>query len=49
MWRQRYSNEALYPYNGPVSTKRRRGRSRSKRKESMIRRALQLKMQFETS
>lgn len=49
MWRQRYSNEALYPCNGPVAIKRRSGRSKSKRKEFITRRPLQLKMQLETA
>jgi hypothetical protein len=49
MWRQRYSNEALYHCNGPVAFKRRRGRSKSKRKEFIVRRPLQLKMQLEAA
>ncbi len=48
MWRQRYDNEALYPYNGPVATKRRPSRNRSKRRE-LIRRPVQLKLQLKTA
>jgi hypothetical protein len=46
MWRQRYDNEALYPYNGPVTIRHRASRSRSKRNQSTKRKPLQLKMQF---
>jgi hypothetical protein len=49
MWRQRYSNEALYPYNGPVAIKRQASRSPSKRRELIIRRPVQLKMQLKTA
>jgi len=48
MRRQRYDNEALYPYNGPVARKRRSSRSRGKRKESIMRGPLQLKMQLQS-
>lgn len=49
MRRQRYRNEALYPYNGPAAIKRWRGRRQSKRRESTImRRPVQLKMQLNT-
>jgi len=44
--RQRYDNEALYPYNGPVVIRRQAGRNRSKRKESATRKPLQLRMHF---
>jgi hypothetical protein len=47
MRRQRYDNEALYPYNGPVTVKRRASRIQDKKKESMRRRSLQLKMQLQ--
>jgi hypothetical protein len=47
MWRQRYDNEALYPCNGPVAIKRKSCRGKSKRKESIIRRPVQLKMHLE--
>lgn len=49
MWKQRYDNEALYPCNGPVAIKRRASRIQAKKKESMKRRPLQLKMQLQTA
>jgi hypothetical protein len=49
MRRQRYDNEALYPYNGPVAVKQRASRIQAKRKESIRRRPLQLKMQLLTA
>ncbi len=49
MLRRRYDNEALYPYNGPVAIKRRASRSQIKRKVSIIKRHLQLKMQLESA
>jgi len=48
MWRQRYDNEALYPYNGPVTIKRRNNRIK-RRRESVIRMPVQLKMQLKTA
>ncbi len=48
MRRQRYRNEVLYPYNGPCIIKRRTSRTQSKRKEMIIRRPVQLKMQLNT-
>lgn len=47
MWRQRYDNEALYPYNGPVTVKRRAVRNTSKRKETNAKKPLQLKLQLQ--
>ena len=49
MRRLRYDNEALYPYNGPVAAKRRASRSRAKKKESIRRRPLQIKMQLQNA
>jgi len=49
MRRQRYDNEALYPYNGPVARKRRTSRTQAKKRESILRRPLQLKMQLQTA
>jgi hypothetical protein len=46
MWRQRYSNEALYPYNGPVVVKRHPNSGKRKEKKLMKRRPMQLEMQF---
>jgi hypothetical protein len=46
MWRQRYDNEALYPYNGPVTVKRRAVRNISKKKETTVRKPLQMKLQL---
>jgi hypothetical protein len=49
MWRQRYDNEALYPYNGPVANKRLPSRIHSRRREYRVRRPVQLKMQLKTA
>jgi hypothetical protein len=46
MWRQRYDNEALYPYNGPVAIRHRTSRNRNKRNQATKRKPLQLKMHF---
>jgi hypothetical protein len=49
MWKRRYDNEALYPYNGRVAIRRRSKRSQGKAKESIVKRPLQLKMQLNTA
>jgi hypothetical protein len=46
MWRQRYDNEALYPYNGPVAVKRRASRNAIRRKGTTVKKPFQLKMQL---
>ena len=47
MWRQRYSNEALYPCNGPVVAKlHSNSGKRRKEKKLMKRRPMQLEMRF---
>ena len=48
MWRQRYDNEALYPYNGPMTFKRRAGRNGNKKRETTVKKPLQLRMRFKT-
>jgi hypothetical protein len=47
MWRQRYDNEALYPYNGPAATRYRASRIRTKRNQPTKRKPVQLKMHLE--
>lgn len=49
MRRQRYDNEALYPYNGTVAVKRRASRIQTKKRESIGRRPFQLKMQLQSA
>jgi len=49
MRRQRYDNEALYAYNGPVAVKRQASRAQAKKKESIRRRPFQLKLQLQSA